>query len=822
MVQPERTDTTRRATGIAGEAGTRFRGGLHRVLAILLFAGMAASTLSLDPSAAPAASSGFDALALHATDVVRRPPPSPVDSADGPGRPARLVHLTRASADAPLPYRLWTSDHTNLVDGRLEAGQTEGDLWVPIEGEIADSVRWILGWGAGDSAVERVISVPGVDRHWVLHFNPGFHYDPVWWNTQAHYTETGFRLSAQNGPGLDLVSDYLRMCEDDPDYRIALHQIPYLKTFLERHPERRAELAARVADDRASLVGGTYNELSSTLVSAEATIRNAIYGTLFQKEVLSGGGRIFWQCDVFGHDPSFPSIMRASGHDAGAFARGPFHQWGAPRDQVNFPSEFLWMSPDGNLVLTHYMTGHYGYAYGPLASGGNHAPEDPGVIEQAVARMFEDLKRPALTHHVLLPMHQDFVRPLDNLGEVVRLWNETHLCPRATISTPRDFFVEVQEEIHHRELHVPVVTRDMNPIYTGCGVSFADLKIANRECETLLRDAEILATLATVRGAEYPWKSLDRAWRQLQFNAHHDGVTGSMSDQVYLDILAGYRDAAGLARDVRARSLDFLRIRSESGEGLIAWNGVAHSRTDRRFDEPLGGLSLTMVDPVESASPTPRSPDESDADTQRSASRTLENDALRAVVDLERGGVLTSLYDKRAGREILTGPGNDLTVLAEYDQLPGHAEGPWHLAPTGSVTDNPCGPATVIFAGDGPAPRLEIAADSPLFRRHVTYELAAEGARLDVRTEIRDWRGTNQLLRVQFPCVLPGAKPIYETAAAVIGRPFARDVDTKEDSWTLDQTFWQWVGLGSALDVEVTDADRVVSREAVGVAEIVL
>ncbi len=56
-------------------------------------------------------------------------------------------------------------------------------------------------------------------------------------------------------------------------------------------------------------------------------------------------------------------------------------------------------------------------------------------------------------------------------------------------------------------------------------------------------DGERLATLAWLPGAPYPAESLDKAWRQLAYGAHHDAITGTESDQVYLDLLAGWREA---------------------------------------------------------------------------------------------------------------------------------------------------------------------------------------------------------------------------------------------------------------------------------------
>ena len=91
--------------------------------------------------------------------------------------------------------------------------------------------------------------------------------------------------------------------------------------------------------------------------------------------------------------------MAQSGHTSAAFARGPFHQWGIDRDQVNFPSEFLWTSPDGRSLLTHYMTGHYGYAYEKFASGTNRATDDREQTRAIIAHMFEDLKQPSLKIH---------------------------------------------------------------------------------------------------------------------------------------------------------------------------------------------------------------------------------------------------------------------------------------------------------------------------------------------------------------------------------------------------------------------------------------
>ena len=89
----------------------------------------------------------------------------------------------------------------------------------------------------------------------------------------------------------------------------------------------------------------------------------------------------------------------------------------------------------------------------------------------------------------------------------------------------------------------------MNPVYTGKDVSYIDTKQAQRAAETALLDGERLATLAWLAGASYPAASLDKAWRLLVFGAHHDAITGTEGDQVYLDLLAGWREAWQRGRD---------------------------------------------------------------------------------------------------------------------------------------------------------------------------------------------------------------------------------------------------------------------------------
>src|SRR6202021_273956 len=137
----------------------------------------------------------------------------------------------------------------------------------------------------------------------------------------------------------------------------------------------------------------------------------------------------------------------------------------------------------------------------------------------------------------------------------------------------RDFFpaVPADAEASPARYWIMPQTRDMNPVYPGKDVSYADTKLASRAGEVAVAEAERLSTLAWLDGAPYPAESLDKAWRQLAFGAHHDAITGTESDQVYLDLLAGWREAWERGAQARGAAVSFL----SGGAGLSGLPGGA-------------------------------------------------------------------------------------------------------------------------------------------------------------------------------------------------------------------------------------------------------
>ena len=275
-------------------------------------------------------------------------------------------------ADAEVSVTVDGTSTARSWRGRLDpalAGTAGGPAWVPLAdpglhlaaryntsspplpdgivvevaalavGELAAGSKVILSVGARAGtatdtlAAEVTVRQPG----WRMLMVPHFHYDPVWWNTQAGYT-SGWdellwaieRREPFQYSGLALVEAHLQRARSDPGYKFVLAEVDYLKPFWDLYPDHREEVRSLLRAGRLEIVGGTYNEPNTNLTGAETAIRAVVYGLGFQRDVLGADPRTAWQLDVFAHDPQFPGIMADCGLDSSAWKSGDLSINGGP------------------------------------------------------------------------------------------------------------------------------------------------------------------------------------------------------------------------------------------------------------------------------------------------------------------------------------------------------------------------------------------------------------------------------------------------------------------------------------------------------------
>ena len=477
--------------------------------------------------------------------------------------------------------------------------------------------------------------------------------------------------------------------------------------------------------------------------------------------------------------------------------------------------------------------------------------------EAATYELFASLKKVALTRNVLLPVGTDYTPPNKWVTEIHRDWNARYTWPRFVCALPSEFFAAVRGELTERGVEASPQTRDMNPIYTGCHVSYIDTKQANRAAEDAVLDAEKFAVFAgLLGGATYPQAALAKAWVQLAYGAHHDAITGSESDQVYLDLLTGWRDAWELGSTARDNALTLL---SSAVDGpVVVWNALAHKRSDivtATLDEPVGaGVRVLDSDGAELpahvehdgrlvswlARDVPSlgwqsyrlAPADAADGWEPLDGNEIGNAHYRLRVDPARGGGVVSLVEVASGRELIADGkvGNELAVYDEYPAHPEAGEGPWHLLPKGPVVCSSADRAQVQAYRGPLGERLVVRGRiGDLLRYTQTLTLWHDVARVDCRTTIDEFTGADRLLRLRWPCPVPGALPVSEVGDAVIGRGFGlmhegggeAAVDSAVHPWTLDNPAYGWFGLSSAVRVRVGSADARQGVRAVSVAEVV-
>jgi alpha-mannosidase len=804
----------------------------------------------------------------------------PDGSGGGPDTPA-TVHVEGPGVRNHGPFRITE----NLSHGDHAAVEIPVEITAPYQPGSTRHVTVTVESQAGRAQAEADITV--AEPGWTMWMVSHFHYDPVWWNTQGQFTEAKLTLADEEGRlpdvrnAFELVRAHLDKARADGDYKFVLAEIDYLKPYFDTYPQDRQDLRRLIADGRVEIVGGNYNEPNTNLTSAESTIRNAVYGIGYQRDVAGGDPRSAWMLDAFGHDPGYPGLMAAAGLTSSAWARGPFHQWGPSgaagggNRRMQFSSEFEWISPDGRGLLTHYMAQHYG------AGWRINGPADLSGAELEAYGQFRLLAQVAATPNVLLPVGSDHVIPARWVTDIHRDWNERYVWPRFVTAVPREFFAAVRanagsgEPASHSGPWITPQTRDMNPVYTGKDVSYIDTKQAQRAIETAVSEAERFATMAWLAGGSYPDAELDRVWRILAFGAHHDGITGVESDQVYLDLVGIWREAFDLSVGVRREAVSFLvghageaptGSRAPGAEqnapgardlAVVVFNGVARERDGvvrvtvnvegdgtewldvrdsdgervgavaeaviRHEDGSLAEVTLTFLARgvpglgYRTYWAVPTAQGAGASQWEEIAGTAIENGAYRVTADPQHGGAV-SVTDKRSGLGVLSGAGNELVVQDEYAQHPRHGEGPWHLAPKGPGIGSSSVAAMVRAQRCAVGSRLVssfVLEGVDVVQETVLWE---GGERVEFRTQVDGYGGKDRLFRVRFPGDVPGGLPVYQTATAVIGRPFGVvDVDSSEHWYTLDNPAYQWFGVGSTARIRLGDGQQ----HAIGVAEVV-
>ena len=171
----------------------------------------------------------------------------------------------------------------------------------------------------------------------VIHLLPNAHLDPVWlWDWREGL-----------GEGQTTVRTVLDLMEEFPELTFFRGESAIYEHIEKVDPATFRRIGQMVDSGRWDVVGGTYIQPDSNLVSTEVLCRQFEVGLKYFSERFGRAPRVAWQADSFGHTPGWPDVLSSFGMEGFAFTRP---------QRAQFPMEspaFWWQGGSGAKILCY-------------------------------------------------------------------------------------------------------------------------------------------------------------------------------------------------------------------------------------------------------------------------------------------------------------------------------------------------------------------------------------------------------------------------------------------------------------------------------------
>ena len=541
-------------------------------------------------------------------------------------------------------------------------------------------------------------------------------------------------------------------------------------------PEIFERVKKRVEEGRWEPVGGSWVESDCQIPSGESMVRQMLYGQRYFEEKFGHRSRVAWLPDAFGFSPALPQLLKGAG-------MGGFFTYKLNWSETNeFPYDlYEWEGIDGSTVIAHDFE-NPGQDY-----NGNITPQDI----YGTWRNFEGKR-----HHpeslFSFGWGDGGGGPSEQMLENYARLKRFPAMPRLRMARVDEFFESLPKE------GLPRWTGELYlELHRGTLTTQARVKKLNREAEHRLLEAEALATLAAVHGAEYQREELEAAWKTLLLNQFHDILPGTSIKEVYDVTHKELADVVRNARKLRDRALS-LPLEAPAQPALLVANASLNPRplsvllpegslggktsvadangkplaSQRTADgllvhdpqQSVPGLGWTTVR-LENQGISPEIPGYVLTEVS-GGTVVLDNGLLRLEIGAD--GTLHRFSDLEVDREVLDGRANRLWA---YTDKPREWEA-WDVDEAYEQEGEEISAVeSVEVVEEGP-----LRASVRVKRRwrnstiEQTYRLLAASRRLDVESYV-DWHERRVILRTLFPLAVRSHESACETMFGALRRP---------------------------------------------------
>ncbi|RII17610.1 Mannosylglycerate hydrolase [Streptomyces sp. YIM 130001] len=536
------------------------------------------------------------------------------------------------------------------------------------------------------------------------------------------------------------------LAQDYPELVFACSQAQQYAWVKEHQPHVFDRIKQAVADGTWAPVGSMWVESDANMPGGEALARQIVHGKRFFQEEFGIDTEEIWLPDSFGYTAAFPQLAKLAG------VRWFLTQKLSWNQSNKMPHHtFWWEGIDGTRVFTHFP---------PVDTYNSqfHASE----LAHA-ERNFADKGR-ATRSLVPFGWGDGGGGPTREMLEKARRLRSLEGSPRVAVEHPDAFFAAAEEEYGER---APVWSGELYlELHRATYTTQAKTKQGNRRSEHALREAELWVTAAAVRvpGYQAPHDALDRLWKTVLLHQFHDILPGSSIAWVHREARDTYREVLDEVAELTADAVSAL-----GGGQPAAFNASPYER--REVVPSASGLSLVTV-PGLGAAPLPAPQDTDGPDVVRvgaeDGSYVLENEHLRVTVDGD--GLLTSVFDRDAGREALA-PGARGNLLQLHPDHPNQWDA-WDIDKHYRRKHTDLTKADAVELTESGPLRAAVRVVRTFGRSRITQELrlSAAARRLDVVTDV-DWQESEKVLKAAFPFDLQAERSAAEIQFGHVQRP---------------------------------------------------
>jgi alpha-mannosidase len=534
--------------------------------------------------------------------------------------------------------------------------------------------------------------------------------------------------------------------------------------FLEEDdPELLDRLTALAASRRLEPVGGMWVEPDCNMPAGESLVRQLLYGQRWFRRRFGAYHTVCWMPDCFGFTAALPQLLLGAGIRHFLTVK---LSWS---ETNRFPYDlFHWEGLDGSRVLAHMFdnpeSGYNGWV-GPRSALGT----------------WRGYRQRDVHPETLLSVGygDGGGGPTEDMVERARALQGFPALPAQRFGRVDEFFERAETALEDRAL--PVWSGELYlELHRGTLTTQGRTKRLHRRAERDLVAAEALAGLCALTGGDEP-PSLEELWRLLLRNEFHDILPGSSIREVYEDAeqeLAGVIAAAGEEIDARLAELESRLGGGGAEPGAVLVTNPDLSARPRRVAvaaalqgaQPVeGGSVLTEAGSIAGLEVAVMAAAEPDQPVTADG-RVLENALVH--VELAEDGTLARVLDKRTGREVLAGRGNQLWAYVDKPR----SWDAWDLEATYEDDGQELAPAEEIRVVESGPHRAAIRVTRTFRDSRLVQDVRvwAGSARIDLFTRI-DWHDRRWLLKARFPLAIRSHRATFETAFGVVERPTHRN-----------------------------------------------